>query len=344
MNTNIKSGRTWIYYLITFILFIVLTIGAYLFIKRIFGGNIDIHHLLYFKSVSFAILVFAVFAIYIIADSWRLYYILRAMRQGLPFFYIVKLTFISIFVSNITPLAAGGGFMQLYLLHKKGVPIATATAITGLRTFLAILFFTITFPLAVILLPGSREFLFSNQNSIYFGVVVITYILFLVFIVQVFKHQETVIRMITKLAKKILIRFRVSGCEEKLARIERILHRFFADVDKFLFKKKKEFLIAMMITSLYLCAFFMIPIVLMYNYTSDIPFFDAFVNQIIVIFLTYFLALLRGAAGIAELVFVFFNSQFISGGQYAKPDIYVAFCDHIFRHDPGGNHCCGRIR
>ena len=104
-----------------------------MFIKKIFGGEISPYHLFYIKSVTNGLLMLLLVLLYIFTDSLRLYYIMRVMGGSIPYFYIVKLSCINIFVSNITPMATGGGFMQIYLLHKKGLSVALATAITSLQ-------------------------------------------------------------------------------------------------------------------------------------------------------------------------------------------------------------------
>ena len=67
---------------------------------------------------------------------------------------------------------------------------------------------------------------------------------------------------------------------------------------------------AMFLTLLYLCIIFLVPVVLVMNYSDSPPLFDVFINQIIVTFFTYF-AFTPGASGIAELIFAFFNSSLI---------------------------------
>jgi len=52
----------------------------------------------------------------------------------------MKITFLNVFVSNITPSAAGGGFIQIYYLNKYGVNIGDATAATTIRTAITIVF------------------------------------------------------------------------------------------------------------------------------------------------------------------------------------------------------------
>ena len=106
--------------------------------------------------------------------------------------------------------------MQIYLLHKKGLPVALATAITSLRTFLTIIFFILIFPLALIFLPSSRDFLLSQGNGYYFSIVILCYLVFLALITQIFINQEKVKRILNKMICKVLCIFRLRKKEEVL--------------------------------------------------------------------------------------------------------------------------------
>jgi len=75
--------------------------------------------------------------LYFLADGLRLYSVIRAMGFRIAFSYIIKLVFVNIFVSNVTPLATGGGVVQVYFMQRKGMPVGEAMAATSIRTILA---------------------------------------------------------------------------------------------------------------------------------------------------------------------------------------------------------------
>ena len=72
--------------------------------------------------------VAALLLIYFMADGLRLHYTLKALGHRLPLRKIFRLVFINLFFSNVTPMATGGGFAQIWYLTRHGVPVARATA------------------------------------------------------------------------------------------------------------------------------------------------------------------------------------------------------------------------
>lgn len=104
--------------------------------------------------------------LYFLADGFRLYCVIRAMGCHIAYRYIIKLVFINIFVSSVTPLATGGGFVQIYFMKQKGMPVGEATAATSIRTILAAL---ILFTLAPVILwvKPNLFHMFFNRNLLY---------------------------------------------------------------------------------------------------------------------------------------------------------------------------------
>ena len=100
-------------------------------------------HIVIFKL---AILMF----MYFILDGLRLFYILKALEIKIDFKYLLRLVFINIFISGVTPFATGGVFVQIYFLNKRGVSIGDAVAATSIRTALPIFFFLTATPIILI--------------------------------------------------------------------------------------------------------------------------------------------------------------------------------------------------
>jgi uncharacterized protein (TIRG00374 family) len=75
--------------------------------------------------------------VYFVSDGLRLHYTLRALGYRLPLPVILRLVFVNQFFSNITPMATGGGFAQVWYLQRHGVPLGHAMAATTIRTVLA---------------------------------------------------------------------------------------------------------------------------------------------------------------------------------------------------------------
>jgi len=104
--------------------------------------------------------------LYFLADGLRLYCVIRAMEFRIAFAYIVKLVFINILVSNVTPLATGGGVVQIYFMKQKGMPIGEATAATSIRTMLAALILFMLTPIIIWTEPNQFR-MFFHRNLLY---------------------------------------------------------------------------------------------------------------------------------------------------------------------------------
>ncbi|WP_051309968.1 lysylphosphatidylglycerol synthase transmembrane domain-containing protein [Desulfogranum japonicum] len=106
--------------------------------------------------------------LYFLADGLRLYCVIRAMGFRIAFVYIMKLVFINIFISNVTPLATGGGVIQVYFMKQQGIPLGEATAATSIRTILAaLILFTLT---PLIIWIGPNQFRMFFHPSILYAV------------------------------------------------------------------------------------------------------------------------------------------------------------------------------
>lgn len=129
--------------------------GLYLVYARYAGHAIGFDPRL--LSPSLLVSVSLLLAVYFTADGLRLHYTLRALNQRLPARDIARLVFINLFVSNVTPLATGGGLAQIWYMQRHGVAVGTATAATTIRTALAM----------VMIFSGAPIFLliFDNVDS-----------------------------------------------------------------------------------------------------------------------------------------------------------------------------------
>ena len=147
------------------VLFFALSFTTLYFVHQYFSGG-----LLRIPSNLLSVRVISCLAVlltmYFLADGLRLYCVIRAMGFRIAFAYIVKLVFINIFVSNVTPLATGGGVVQVYFMKQQGMPIGEATAATSIRTILAaLMLFTLT-PLIVWAEPNQFRTFFTRTYFI----------------------------------------------------------------------------------------------------------------------------------------------------------------------------------
>lgn len=64
------------------------------------------------------------------SKAFRIYAITQGMGEKITLGHCVQIYLATCFVSHITPFNAGGTPLQIYLLHKKGIGLGKATAIT----------------------------------------------------------------------------------------------------------------------------------------------------------------------------------------------------------------------
>lgn len=236
--------------------------------------------------------------LYFLADGLRLYCVIRAMGFRIAFAYIVKLVFINIFVSNVTPLATGGGVVQVYLMNQKGMPIGEATAATSIRTMIAaLILFTLT-PIIIWAEPGLfRMFLHS---SLIYGITGVSCIYLLAFWIILFR---------IRLLKRFL--FRIFSLLKILKIVSQRQYRSFYlkmsnELDLFSNGFKRYFrgspswaVLSVVFTALFLLLLFSFSIVLVRTLGYPVPVLTILAAQVVVTFFMYF-APTPGATGVAE--------------------------------------------
>lgn len=122
-----------------------------------------------FKSLNFNFLGLGLLALLIVwlSKAFRIQVIARGMGEQIGLIDCFQIYLATCFVSHVTPFNAGGTPLQVYLLHKKGLSLGKATAVTtidlGLHSIIYILIFIGTLSLNVSLLKGGG---FLNQDLI----------------------------------------------------------------------------------------------------------------------------------------------------------------------------------
>lgn len=119
-----------------------------------------------FGNLNFLILGLGFLVLFIVwlSKALRIYAIVRGMGEKITLRHCLQIYLATCFVSHITPFNAGGTPLQIYLLHKKGIGIGKATAVTiidlGLHSIVYILILIGTVSLNLRFLR--RQWLFDN--------------------------------------------------------------------------------------------------------------------------------------------------------------------------------------
>jgi uncharacterized protein (TIRG00374 family) len=214
------------------------------------------------------------------------------------FRHIMKLVFVNIFVSNITPLATGGGVIQVYFLHKEGMPVGEGTAATTIRTILAAsILFTLT---PIILLAEPSLFGLFNRGKLVVYVALFSSVYLSAFVVILFRTsfiRAGLYRFMRFLNRTGLLPRR--QFRRWFLKLSRELLRFTDGFRRFIRGKPIYVALSVLLTVLFLLSLFSFSVVLMQALGYDVHILTILAFQVVVTFFMYF-APTPGAAGVAE--------------------------------------------
>lgn len=279
------------------ILFFALSFTSVYFVHHYFsGGSLRIPPGLLSVHIigSLAILL----VLYFLADGLRLYCVIRAMGFHIAFTYIIKLVFVNIFVSSVTPLATGGGVVQVYFMKEKGMPIGEATAATSIRTILAaLILFTLT-PIIIWTRPDIFRIFF--HRSLLYGITGISAVYLAVFWTILFRIR--VIKYCLLRGLYLLNALRIVTRARSRPLFLKVSHELdlFSDGFKRYFSLGPGWAaLSVVFTFLFLLLLFSFSVVLIRALGYQVPVLSVLAFQVVVTFFMYF-APTPGAAGIAE--------------------------------------------
>ncbi len=287
-------------------LFIVLSIaGSYVIYDQIAGRSFTFDSRLLSWPVLLGVTLLLV--IYFTTDGLRLYYILRALGHNLSPGCIFRLVFINIFVSNVTPLATGGGFAQIWYLRNRGVPLGTATAATTIRTMLAVVFIFSATPVLLISLDALTGVGFGGQLMFYLTLFVAAYLGF--FLVVMFRTRW-LLALLNGLLRWLCRCRLISPARYRHWRTHsqsELIH-FHEGFRQYLKGSPVNILLSIVFTFIFLLSLFSFPALLLWGLSYEVNYLSIVGLLVVVTFVLYF-SPTPGASGIAEGVF----SHFFAG-------------------------------
>jgi len=290
------SGHVRAYFGLTALFFLLSFLTLYFVHSRFSGGGFHFEPALLSPGTLLAagLLLF----LYYLSDGLRLYFVIRAMDYRVRFRHIMKLVFVNIFISNITPLATGGGVVQVYFLHRKGIPVGEGTAATTIRTILAAsMLFTLT---PLIMLAEPKLFDLFNRGNLILYVAIFAAIYFTVFFTILFR---------TGFVRAVLYRFMGSlhraGMLSRrrfrrwFLKLSRELSRFTDGFRRFVRGRPVYVALSLLCTMGFLLCLFSFSVILMKSLGYAVPVLTILAFQVVVTFFMYF-APTPGAPGVAE--------------------------------------------
>lgn len=257
-------------------------------------------------SVPAVLLCIVLLPVYFAADGLRLWFTLKAMghRIGLP--DITRLVFLNIFVSNITPLATGGGLAQVWFLRRHGVPLGTAFTATTIRTVLAVLFIFGATPVLIFNLPGAEAA--TNNNSLKQALILCVSLYGAFFLTLMFRPRWLSLPLLKTV--DILRRTHLIGTSRHQRWRNRVMQetRLFTEGFRTYLKGPKvDVLASWVATAIFLLSLFSFPAFICWALGYDLEYWLVVGRMVIITFVMYF-SPTPGASGIAEGVFGHFFS------------------------------------
>ena len=252
----------------------------------------------------------ALLVVYFSADGLRLYFTLRALGHKLDATLIVRLVFINLFFSNVTPMATGGGFAQIWYLHKHGVPIGTATAATTIRTVLAVIFIFSLTPIFLLSLDTLENRAISGNVGIALAFFIFIYLGF--FAILLLRTRW----LIAPLAKLLtgMHRLKLINAErhQRLQfKAKREMLRFSVSFAEYFHGQPVFIALSVLFTAVFLLSLFSFPALLIYSLGYAVDYITTLGLLVVTTFIMYF-SPTPGASGISEGVFGSFFSDILA--------------------------------
>jgi uncharacterized protein (TIRG00374 family) len=231
-------------------------------------------------------------------NALRFKVLVNSLGNHVGFWTSLKAFIANIFVSAVTPSQTGGGPIQIYILHRAGVPIAkgfTGCLMGAVIAVFCLLTSTITILVAK---PDLRAEFGEHLTGILVSVVAVFGILALMFLLSLFK-----IDLVKNLiGRTLLTLLRVVGTERRLALTKRVLggiDQYRECMSVFFRIRKLRLLLALALTLTSLAASSAVSLALLKGLRVEFDILNVYLAQFILFFIAYF-GPTPGASGIAE--------------------------------------------
>lgn len=249
--------------------------------------------------------------VYFVMDGLRLHFTLRALGHNLRLRVLFRLVFINLFFSNVTPMATGGGFAQIWYLSRQGIPVGKATAATTIRTLLAVVvIFTLT-PVFLLTLDALTSHTIASSIGIALAVFITLYLAF--FGVLLFRARW-LIAPLNGLLNALRHLHIISETRNRRWQFKarREMLRFSSAFTEYLHGRPLFIVLSVVCTLAFLLSLFSFPALLMHSLGYDVDYLTSIGLLVVTTFIMYF-SPTPGASGISEGVFGSFFQNILTG-------------------------------
>ncbi|MEM0492997.1 MAG: flippase-like domain-containing protein [Candidatus Thermoplasmatota archaeon] len=210
-----------------------------------------------------------------------------------------KMVLANLFLACITPSAAGGEPVRIYLLNKHGLSSGSATAVALGERLIDAVFILVSLPFAVLII---KKYINVDYIRVGLSVGVVFFILCIMLFALSIKYPEktkSVLISINMRIKRLLKRDR-AGEDRIIKIINREVDNFHNSMILFLTTSKKSFIKASIITVFFWFTGFLIPSMILLGLGFQPFIVESFSAQIILL-LIVMMPTTPGGAGVTEL-------------------------------------------
>ncbi len=297
-----------------------LVLFSFLFVALTAAGLYAVYDQFAGRSISFdtrlvaprtLLAVTGLLLVYFFSDGLRLHFTLRALGHRLSFSVLFRLVFINLFFSNVTPMATGGGFAQIWYLHHHGVPVGRATAATTIRTVLAVFFIFSLAPVFLLTLDAFDGQTITGDIGFALAVFILLYLGF--FIIVLFRTRW-LIGPLSGLLRTLRRWHLISAARHRRWQFKarREMLRFSHSFSDYLRGRPLFVAMSVLFTALFLLSLFSFPALLIHSLGYDVDYLVSLGLLVVTTFIMYF-SPTPGASGISEGVFGSFFRDILSG-------------------------------
>ena len=249
--------------------------------------------------------------IYRLCASLGHYYIIKANNGKVSYLKCFQINLMILFFHGITPFAGGGQPMEIYFLHKEGIPVTKATNIT-LQNF-------IVYQIALII-TGLIALIYNHIFNVFPNDSLIKYLVVLGFIINTLVLVVTFILSFGKKTNKFIIekgihflaKIKIIKEEKKTQeKCQKYLQSFHDNAIE-LKKNKKIVVFMVLINIIGLMTMYSMPYPILRGMGININIFEVITAIAYVMIIGSFVPIPGGTGGI-EYSFIFFFQYLISG-------------------------------
>ncbi|MBO8153345.1 flippase-like domain-containing protein [Thermovirga sp.] len=232
-------------------------------------------------------------------DAYKLYSVVAAAGERIPYKFAFLLNWLRYFGCAITPMQSGGGPFQVYFLYKSGIPIGKGVAITLVSTLMTLLQIGIIVPVALMYEPSIIKGKLLLKGALYY-VIVFVMISWVIIALSLLRPS-----LMKKLSGAFILLLNRWGIVKK-KKLLKFVRRAYREIDNynrnfqlFFTTGLKKFILAFLVSWLQMIVLFSILPLLIWSFGFDVSYMGSFFAQALLMFILYFVPT-PGASGVAE--------------------------------------------